>query len=165
MCSSDLTAEYLSTKIKGYDKVVFIGGSAGGYAAILFGSLLNVDHVVAFNPQTDLKHVSKYYKTRYNWSKVVPEYEDIIPYLNDTTIYGVYTQEKNHKNDMIHHRHHSDRLKELEMENMFVKKVHLGMKGLRDSGELTEIISNHVFGEIDAFIHEEEPEDTVCACS
>jgi len=33
-------------------RVVFTGQSAGGYAAILFGTLLGVDDVVAFSPQT-----------------------------------------------------------------------------------------------------------------
>ena len=33
-------------------KVIFIGTSAGGYASILFGILLNVDEILSFSPQT-----------------------------------------------------------------------------------------------------------------
>lgn len=35
-----------------HSKVIFIGNSMGGYASILYGSLLNVDHILAFAPQT-----------------------------------------------------------------------------------------------------------------
>ena len=37
---------------KRYRKKVSIGSSAGGFAAILFGHLLNFSKVIAFNPQT-----------------------------------------------------------------------------------------------------------------
>ena len=37
---------------KRYRKKVSIGSSAGGFAAILFGNLLNFSKVIAFNPQT-----------------------------------------------------------------------------------------------------------------
>lgn len=48
------TIEILRKKIshKKYKKVVAIGCSAGGFAAILFGQLLQFDKVIAFSPQT-----------------------------------------------------------------------------------------------------------------
>lgn len=36
----------------GYTRVVFVGNSMGGYAAILFGAMLDVDHALAIAPQT-----------------------------------------------------------------------------------------------------------------
>lgn len=48
--SKDLQ-QYTST----YNKVVFTGISAGGFASILYGSLLGVNLVIAVNPQTLLK--------------------------------------------------------------------------------------------------------------
>lgn len=45
--------EFLCEQIIGY-KVYVIGSSAGGFAAILFGSLLNADRVYAFNAQMNL---------------------------------------------------------------------------------------------------------------
>ena len=51
----DETIVYLDEIIvKGnYDKVLFMGTSAGGYGAILFGSLCkHVTHVISFVPQT-----------------------------------------------------------------------------------------------------------------
>lgn len=46
--------EFLRHETKGF-KIITIGSSAGGYAAILYGSLLNVCRVIAFNPQSELK--------------------------------------------------------------------------------------------------------------
>jgi len=39
---------------KKYKKIVALGCSAGGYAAILYGQLLGIDKVIAFSPQTVL---------------------------------------------------------------------------------------------------------------
>ena len=39
---------------KGFDRIVMIGNSAGGYAALLFGALVGADVVHAFSPQTEL---------------------------------------------------------------------------------------------------------------
>ena len=52
----DDTIEFIKSKItaKKYNKIIGIGCSAGGYAAILFGHLLNFDKVIAFSPQTVL---------------------------------------------------------------------------------------------------------------
>ena len=47
-------AEFLKSETKGY-KVYTIGSSAGGFAAILFSSLLDVNRVYAFNAQLNLK--------------------------------------------------------------------------------------------------------------
>lgn len=46
-------AEFLKKETAGY-KVYTIGSSAGGYAAILFGSMLQVNRVYAFNSQLNL---------------------------------------------------------------------------------------------------------------
>tara|TARA_R110002073_G_scaffold130566_1_gene277186 strand:- start:1476 stop:2876 length:1401 start_codon:yes stop_codon:yes gene_type:complete len=45
----------LTTK-KDYKKIVAVGCSAGGYAAILFGHLLKFDKVIAFSPQVVLNN-------------------------------------------------------------------------------------------------------------
>jgi hypothetical protein len=39
----------LSEYISGYTKTVFMGNCGGGHAAILFGTMLNVDKVIGFN--------------------------------------------------------------------------------------------------------------------
>ena len=40
------------SSVKRYRKKVSVGASAGGFAAILFGNLLEFSKVIAFNPQT-----------------------------------------------------------------------------------------------------------------
>ena len=39
------TGEYLAEKVQQYKKTVFLGGSAGGYAAMLFAGLARADHL------------------------------------------------------------------------------------------------------------------------
>ena len=51
----DDSISYLKDIFAKYEKVICVGSSAGGYGAILYGSLLNVDVVVAYIPQTDLQ--------------------------------------------------------------------------------------------------------------
>lgn len=51
-------AEFLKIETAGY-KTYTIGSSAGGFAAILFGSLLNVNRVYAFNSQLNLRVTMK----------------------------------------------------------------------------------------------------------
>lgn len=54
--SLEKLAEFLKGATKGYD-CIFIGSSAGGYAAVLLGSILKVNRIYAFNNQfflTDL---------------------------------------------------------------------------------------------------------------
>ena len=52
------TKIYLQNILKKYNNITFIGASSGGYAA-LFGSLLNVDKVVSFIPQTNLNVIKR----------------------------------------------------------------------------------------------------------
>jgi len=50
-----------------YESVCFIGNSMGAYGSILFGSILNVNKVIAFAPQTyiDEQNRSRYRDTRW----------------------------------------------------------------------------------------------------
>lgn len=82
------TVEYLRQKIsKRYKTVIFMGLSVGGYAALLFGSLLNINHVVVFYPTTQL--------TRNN-PKYDAKYKDVLPYINKTTNYHLIAVAKPH---------------------------------------------------------------------
>jgi len=51
----DDAISYFKDIFSKYEKIICVGSSAGGYGAILYGSLLNVDVVVAYIPQTDLE--------------------------------------------------------------------------------------------------------------
>lgn len=50
--------EFLKKETEGY-KVVTIGSSAGGYAAILYGSFINTQYTLAFNPQLEIRSLLK----------------------------------------------------------------------------------------------------------
>jgi hypothetical protein len=56
--SPEKLLEFLRQETKGY-KVITLGSSAGGYAAVLYGSLLNANQVLAFNSQFELKSLLK----------------------------------------------------------------------------------------------------------
>tara|TARA_B100000886_G_C20357592_1_gene463719 strand:- start:6 stop:1118 length:1113 start_codon:yes stop_codon:yes gene_type:complete len=60
---------YLEKKIKESKskKVTIIGECAGGFASILYGVKLNIDHVIAFNPQTYLDKETRSYYNDDRW--------------------------------------------------------------------------------------------------
>ena len=124
------TTSYLKEKIKGYSMVLFTGNSGGGYGCILFGSLLNVDYVLAFMPPTILYLDDK-----------DPKYKNLAPLINDTTEYFIYgnTSITDIKNP--HHIRHCDNINIKPNVNVF-KIKELSVKGLRDSGELVNIINS-----------------------
>lgn len=57
--------------IKGYKRVVFIGNSMGGYAAIMFGVSLNIDRVIAFSPQTFIDKFRRWHYKDKRWSEQI----------------------------------------------------------------------------------------------
>jgi hypothetical protein len=94
------TISFLKKEFSKYDKVLCTGFSAGGYASLLFGSLLNINKVVAIDAQTDLQYcvdnlpdsVGK--KKLIKQSKECPatwsKYNKIINVLNDVVSYNVF---------------------------------------------------------------------------
>lgn len=126
----DETAKYIKTVIEKYGHVVFLGVSAGGYAAILFGSLLNVNSVVAFIPQTRLK--SHVFDCRY---------KDLNPFINDVTQYYLFGDLSVEDSRHMHHISHCEHL--AHHQNVYLQKMNkVDLKELRDTGELFTIINN-----------------------
>jgi hypothetical protein len=124
----DETVKYLKNEIKDYKNVVFLGCSGGGYAAILFGSLLNVTSVIAFTPPT----------IRYD-KNIDEKYRDISKYINTTTKYYLYGDLSISNNKDPHHISHSERISHYP--NVFItKKEKVDLKKMRDSGELYNIL-------------------------
>jgi len=70
----DKVVNYLNEVISthNYKKTCFLGNSMGGYAAILFGTILNVDKVIAFTPQSFLDKFRRFIY-RDNRSKVLKD--------------------------------------------------------------------------------------------
>ena len=99
-CNIDETVGYLNNIIQqgNYEKVIFMGISAGGYAAILFGSLCkNVNSIISFIPQTRLI------------KPVNVQYSDLKGIINKTTNYILYgdlsVQNRNDHHHISHCEH------------------------------------------------------------
>ena len=126
----DETVVYLKKEIETYKNVIFLGVSSGGYAAILFGSLLNINSVIAFIPQTIRRN-----------KNVDEKYRDIAQYINDTTQYRIYGDLSVSNQTDCHHISHCERIS--HHPNVFLTKMkHFRLKEMRDNGELYTILHN-----------------------
>ena len=127
------TVEYLKEKVSKYDEVYFIGNSAGGYAAILFGSLLDVTKVLAFQPQTDLLLVNDVESERLD-----KNFTDIKPYINSVTEYVLYGN-YNARSGGMHHISHCRRISDASNVSL-IRMPDINLKKMRDDGTLKQII-------------------------
>jgi len=123
----DETVTYLKDIIKNYEKVIFMGVSAGGYAAILFGSLCNVKNVVSFIPQTILKN------------PINLKYKNLKEVVNNTTQYLLYGDFNIKDINNLHHIRHCNNLQEFKTVKI-IKKNNIILKKLRDEGIIKKII-------------------------
>jgi len=130
----DETVNYLKNEIMNYKNVICLGVSSGGYAAILFGSLLNVTHVLAFMPQTIRRNKNK---------NVDEKYRDIRGFINNTTKYCIYCDLS--VNDVNHCHHISQCTRIADHPNVtLVKKPRIDLKTMRNRGELHLILNSLV---------------------
>ena len=86
------TTEFLETECKKYKKVVMVGGSQGGYASILFSSILKTFACIAIIPLTNLHICYEYRPKGRNWKKLSKleswkKYADLKPHINNETKY------------------------------------------------------------------------------
>src|SRR5699024_7210555 len=132
-------------------KVVFVGNSAGGYAALLFGHLLNADSVYAFAPQTfiDRKNRMKYIDFR--WRDKVFNVRMSTKASEFQNLKKVFNSIKNFNTQFHIYYDHTFRLdrihaKQLKgMKNVTLHSVNDGghyiVKKLKYEGKLMEILS------------------------
>ena len=126
----DETTLYLNNLIKdgNYQKTIFMGTSAGGYAAILFGSLCdNVDHVISFTPQTILK------------KPINLNYSDLKNIINKNTKYILYGDIKIKD---INHWHHISHCRNIEcFTNVELIEINdINLKKLRDTNVIKNLL-------------------------
>jgi predicted esterase YcpF (UPF0227 family) len=127
----DETINYLKNEITNYKNVIFLGVSSGGYAAILFGSLLNIKYVVAFIPQTIRRNKN---------NNIEEKYRDISTFINSNTKYYIY-------GDLsvtdINHCHHISQCERISHHPnvTLIKKQNIDLRTMRDSGELYMILN------------------------
>lgn len=135
------------------DRMVFAGNSSGGYAALVFGTLLGADTVLCFAPQTTLDlgdlaamgdhRWDSYLKPLFAEGAIDPAWVDLssaLPAARHTaTRYQVYVDES-----LAVDREHADRLSGLEGLRMyrFGRGDHQLVRDLRDSGALARILSS-----------------------
>jgi hypothetical protein len=91
----------LSEYISGYTKTIFMGNCGGGHAAILYGTMLNVDKVIGFNPATYLDQKTLLLNEDGREDRLISldqsiEYLNLKPYLDNkvynTKIYSIVSQ-------------------------------------------------------------------------
>lgn len=143
-CLSDIITSH------SYKRVVFLGNSMGGYAAILLGTLLNVNKVIAFSPQSFIDKINRYYYKDKRWASQLKKV-----YLNNKDQRKYYDLKRvlkkskakvlidifysvNHNLDKIH----SERLRKNKNVrlNPFEANNHNLVRELRDNQLLIEII-------------------------
>ncbi len=147
--SIDETAFFLKRKIdeSGANKVVVLGNSMGGYAAILFGILIKANIVHAFAPQTFLDNVDylklitkndrKIRDLHNNFSNQYFDLKNVIQLHNNLGEFNIY-YDSNNEIDKKYAMH----LKSSKYVRLhpFCGGGHALIRVLRDSGELQKII-------------------------
>lgn len=126
------TVEYLNEKIiKGnYEKIIFMGGSAGGYASILFGSLCeNVTHVISFIPKVILDN--PYDKN----------YQNLKPFINAKTKYILFGDEGITDANNNHHIRHCEELQNFSNVTI-IRKPEVIIYKLRDDGTIKSLLDS-----------------------
>lgn len=148
------TAAYLSrlVQLAGATRVVLVGNSMGGYAALLFGALLGADEVHAFSPQTFIDPLNRARHGDKRWSAQLARvqaaaslpYLDLVPLLRDRAGAGAITV----------HYSPADALDEVHAERLatvprvtvraYADGGHNVIKHLRQSGALEVIVRDAV---------------------
>lgn len=148
-------AQHLRPIVSGQNprRVVVVGNSAGGYAALLFGCVLNVDMVIAFSPQTFLnkKAMAEHKDTRWK-PKLAKLYrvgdenfydlkQVLYRHRHRKTEYQIHYPERN-RLDVIHAR----RMRVIPKVSLCPHKsdTHQLVTVLRDSGTLKRILEREL---------------------
>jgi hypothetical protein len=135
--SVDGTTSWLRQKTAGFTRTVFMGVSAGGYAAILYGSLVPATRVIAFCAPTLLTARGR-----------DDRYRDLVPWVTAaaaTTSFLLYADPDHHPCD-AHHASQSTRVTgECRRHcRVVLRRGCLKVSTLRDSGELLRIVNEAV---------------------
>ncbi|MEJ2529020.1 MAG: alpha/beta hydrolase-fold protein, partial [Gammaproteobacteria bacterium] len=127
----------------GISNVVVAGNSMGGYAALLFGILINANVVHAFSPHTNLKNPklirkkSQLLHVHNNYSRKYFDVKKVIKSHRGSGVFNVYFDSGNDKDNK--HAMHIKRMRNVTL-HPFDRGNHNVVRVLRDSGELRDII-------------------------
>jgi len=128
----DETVLYINDIIKNgnYERVLFMGVSAGGYGAILFGSLCNnVNNIISFIPQTIIKNSKN------------SNYSNLKNVINKNTSYLLYGDKSIQNNNDNHHISHCENLEHFPNVKI-IKGENCILKELRDNGYIKTLIDS-----------------------
>ena len=152
-CSDTIesTVSYLENHIKDYKKVVFMGVSAGGYAAMLYASLCKVEGVthsaVAFQPQTDLSYVMErknslpdFVVTK--WEDIDERYKNLKDHMRTDVKYDVVSHRS--LNDVLHHWHHTENI--YDIPSVCFHDEYWTIQELKNSGKIEAILKKSIDG-------------------
>ncbi len=132
-------------------QVICLGNSMGGYAALLFGSMIAADQVIAFSPQTflttwlRLRHGDRRWKTQLRATQKVKsahaEAFDLKTFLGDQPGYqqAVIYADRADRLDYVHAQHLAQTPR---TEIRWREGGHGLVKNLRESGELAQILTD-----------------------
>jgi predicted esterase YcpF (UPF0227 family) len=136
-----------------YKNICFLGNSMGGYASILFGTILNVDTVISFAPQTFINRINRFMKKDKRWSHEInliynydlkrKEYFDLKKYLKKNNAYKTKINIYYSSSHTLDSKH-SERLLHVKGVNLipFEKGGHSVVKTLRDNGQLKALLES-----------------------
>ena len=107
--------QFLQTETNGY-KIIALGSSAGGFAAVLIGSMLNAEIIYTFNGQFMLSDLLSSSSKKYSSARIDPiiyreqnnpeinQYYSLRPYIkNAKSIYYFYSDRSNWDLDQFNH--------------------------------------------------------------
>ncbi len=147
----DGTVDYLQGIVRdsGTDRLVVFGSSMGGYAALLFGALLNAQATHSFSPHTfltDRKNVRNQEELKALHERYSTRYFDLNDFLTPSETSGdvhIYYDTTNRK-DRKHVSHLDDDLK-LQL-HPFRGGGHNLVKYLKAAGELEKLVETSLAG-------------------
>lgn len=126
--STDISSTLDFFKSLHYKSIVMIGASMGGYGALLYGSILGVDKIIAFRPQTHLDIINKEYSTS-------SDNIDINNVLNNKTKYYIYGDSSITDNNDIHSIEYCNRIH--KQDNIIINRINdFDIKLYKDEGNL-----------------------------
>jgi hypothetical protein len=132
---------------------VIAGNSMGGYAALLFGWLINATRVLAFSPQTFITTALRLYYRDFRWSKQIKkahqvnqkQYFDLkklfLTCHDRNTIFNIYYPAKDYLD-----RTHASRMKNIQNIRLFPYeyRTHSLVKELKIRGDLDKILHQNL---------------------
>ena len=91
-------------------RIVTVGSSAGGYAAILYGSLLGAEKIFAFNPQFEINSLLSSSSEKINPilfrnkdNIELRKYYDIVPFISKSPIFYFMSEKSEWDSEQLNH--------------------------------------------------------------